>query len=80
MHCCTSDLLRCLQMAVKADYWDCAATLCACCEELRVALARPTITAADLTQLFTLLPEQVCILACALLLALTQRPCMHVCS
>ncbi len=61
LHICpTSALLHaCLQMALKADYWDCPATLGACCTQLRKALDSPTLTAAVLIQLFTLLPEQV---------------------
>ncbi len=66
-------------MALKADYWDCTATLGACCAKMQEALKSPTLTAAALTQLSTtLLPQQVCILACAtgvaLLLTLTALP------
>ncbi len=46
-------------MAVKADYWDCTATLNACLTQLRAALASPTLTAAVFSHLITVLPEQV---------------------
>jgi hypothetical protein len=47
-------------MAVKADYWDCAATVSACCAKLRGGLASTDFTGDQLTLLLTLLPEQVC--------------------
>jgi hypothetical protein len=56
---------NCLQMAVKADYWDSTATLSACCAQLREALASPTFTAEALAQFASLLPEQVCHVPCA---------------
>jgi hypothetical protein len=52
------ELMHCAaQMAVKADYWDQAATLDACTAQLRTALVSPTISAADLSTLLTLLPD-----------------------
>jgi hypothetical protein len=44
-------------MAVKADYWDQQVTVGACALQLRTMLASPTLTAADLNILLSLLPD-----------------------
>ncbi len=59
---CTTVLLCFLQLAVKADYWDCAATLSACFTQLRDSLASPVLPKKALAKLIPLLlqPDKVC--------------------
>jgi hypothetical protein len=53
-------------MAVKADYWDCAATVSACFAKLQKILTSAEFTGDHLTLMLTLLPEQVCFMhACS---------------
>ncbi len=81
---CRPLLCCCLQMAVKADYWDCTVTVSACCAKLREGMTSADFTGDQLTLLLTLLCAVCmychCFFLALLLFTAVAVLCLHLCS